>query len=122
MGKELNDEIQELLDISEKLNPKAISLMRCLILGLLSYFSDGIQYRELKSALKTSDGRLIANLNELRAMNYVRKSEVEVDQKKVDVYFLSDQGRNELSKINEWMRKMDVVASKRDDRECQVTI
>ncbi len=115
----MNDEIQELLDISEKLNSKTISSVRCLILGLLSYFADGIQYRELKSALNLSDGKLIANLNELKAMNYIRKSEVEIDQKRVDVYFLSDQGRNELAKIIEWMKKIDRIASEGDNKKCQ---
>ena len=115
----MNDEIQNLLDISEKLNTKTISLNRCLILGLLSYFADGIQYRELKSALKISDGKLIANLNELKSMDYIKKSEVEVDQKKVDVYFLSEQGRNELAKIIEWMKKIDTVASEGNSKKCQ---
>jgi DNA-binding PadR family transcriptional regulator len=116
----MNDEIQNLLDISEKLNTKTISLIRCLILGLLSYFADGIQYRELKSALKMSDGKLIANLNELKNMDYIRKSEVEVDQKKIDVYFLNEKGRNELSKIIEWMKKIEKIASEGDGKKCQV--
>jgi DNA-binding MarR family transcriptional regulator len=75
------DEIQTLLDLSDKLNSKTITLTRSLILGLLAYFADGIQYRELKNALKISDGKLIANLNELKTMGYISKSEVQMDKK-----------------------------------------
>ena len=112
----MKDEIQELLDISEKLSSKTVTLTRCLILGLLSYFADGIQYRELKSALKMSDGKLIANLNELKTMDYIDRSEVEVDQRKIDVYFLTEKGRNELNKITEWMKKIEKIAKEGDNK------
>ena len=109
MGKLAEDEIQKLLDLSDKLSSKTVTLTRCLILGLLSYFADGIQYRELKSALKMSDGKLIANLNELKTMGNITKSEVQVDQRTIDIYSLTERGRNELNKIIEWMKTMDWI-------------
>ncbi len=118
----MNDEIQELLDSSEKLNSKTISLTRCLILGLLSYFADGIQYRELKSSLKISDGKLIANLNELKTMGYIQKSEVEIDQRRIDVYSLTQTGRNELNKIIDWMKAIEKVAKEGNNQKCQILI
>jgi DNA-binding MarR family transcriptional regulator len=118
----MKDEIQELLDLSEKLNSKTISLTRCLILGLLSYFADGIQYRELKSALKMSDGKLIANLNELKTMEYIEKAEVEIDQKKIDVYSLTEKGRNELNKVVEWMKIIEKIANEGENKKCRVIL
>ena len=43
----MNDDIHFLLDASEKLNSRIVTLTRCLILALLAYFVDGIQFREL---------------------------------------------------------------------------
>jgi DNA-binding MarR family transcriptional regulator len=113
------DEIQKLLDLSDKLSTKTVTLTRCLILGLLSYFADGIQYRELKTALKMSDGKLIANLNELRTMAYIGKSEVQVDQRTIDVYALTQKGRAELTKIIEWMKTIEKIANEGDQKKCQ---
>jgi DNA-binding MarR family transcriptional regulator len=116
------DEIQKLLDVSDKLSSKTVTLTRCLILVLLSYFADGIQYRELKSALKMSDGKLIANLNELKTMGYITKSEVEVDQRKLDIYSLTEKGRSELNKIIDWMKLIEKVANEGDSKKCQVIL
>ncbi len=118
----IEDEIQKLLDSSDKMSSKTITLTRCLILGLLSYFVDGIQYRELKTALKMSDGKLIANLNELKTMGYIGKSEAQVDQRAIDVYFLTERGRSELNKIIEWMKTIEKVAKEGDGKRCQVTL
>lgn len=115
----MNDDIYLLLEASEKLNSKIVTLTRCLILVLLSYFVDGIQFRELKAALKMSDGKLISNLNELRGMGYVEKSEVEVDRRKVDVYSLTEKGRNQLSKTIEWMKLVQKVSSE-GDKKCLI--
>ncbi len=120
-AKSVNDDLYFLLTTSEKMNSRTISLTRCQILALLSYFLDGIQYRELKSALKLSDGKLIANLNLLRTMEYIRKSEADVDQRKVDVYSLTAKGKNELNRIVEWMKFVQSVASE-GDKKCQVTL
>lgn len=117
----MNDDIYLLLGASEKLNSRVVSLARCLILALLAYFVDGIQFRELKAALKMSDGKLISNLNGLRAMGYIMKSEAEVDERKVDVYSLTDRGRIELSKIVEWMKLVKNVASEGDEK-CQMIL
>lgn len=114
------DEIQKLLNLSDKLNSKTVTLTRSLILGLLAYFTDGIQYRELKNALKMSDGKLIANLNELKTMGYISKSEVQVDQRTIDVYALTEKGRAELTKIIEWMKTIEKIANQGDEKKCQI--
>jgi len=117
----MNDDIYLLLNASEKLNSQTVSLTRCLILALLSYFVDGIQFRELKSALTMSDGKLIANLNVLRTLGYIGKSEVYVDKRKLDVYSLTAKGKSELNKITEWMKLVQTVASE-GDKKCPVIL
>ena len=106
---------------SEKLNGRIVTLARCLILALLAYFVDGIQFRELKAALKMSDGKLIANLNELKAMGYVAKAEVELDKRRVDVYSLTAKGKAELGKTVEWMKLVQKVSSEGDGK-CQLIL
>ena len=117
----MNDDVSRLLETSETLNSQVLSLTRCVILALLAYFVDGIQFRELKASLKISDGKLISNLNLLKKLGYVEKTEVEVDRKKIDVYSLNPKGRKELNKITDWMKLIEKVA-KEGDEKCQVIL
>ena len=80
-------------------------------MSLLAYFIDGLQYRELKAALKISDGKLISNLNQLKNMGYIKKNDVILDRKKLDVYSLTEEGRKEIKKIVEWMEYIKKVCS-----------
>ncbi len=120
-GVVVNDDVNRLLETSETLNSQVLSLTRCVILALLAYFVDGVQFRELKASLKISDGKLISNLKLLKKLGYVEKNEVEVDRKKIDVYSLNQKGRNELNKITEWMKIIEKVA-KEGDEKCQITL
>jgi len=99
----MNDHIRLLLELSNKINSKAISLTRMLILSLLNYFKDGLQYRQLKTALNISDGKLYANLERMIEMGYIEKSLVEIGNKELTTFFITPKGRNELSKIVELM-------------------
>src|SRR4030066_383006 len=117
----MNDDVSRLLETSETLNSQVLSLTRCVILALLAYFVDGIQFRELKASLKISDGKLISNLNLLKKFGYIEKAEVEVDRKKIDVYSLNSKGRKELNKITEWMKLIEKGA-KEGDQRCQVIL
>lgn len=114
------DQIHKLLQTSDKLNSKTVTLTRCLTLGLLTYFADGIQYRELKNALKISDGKLIANLYELKTMGYITKTEVQIDQRLIDVYSITEKGRTELTKIIEWIKTIDKIANQGEKKKCQI--
>ena len=67
-----------------------------------------------------SDGKLIANLNELKTMGYISKSEVQVDQRTIDVYALTSKGRAELTKIIEWMKIIEKIANEGDEKKCQI--
>lgn len=110
----MNSEVQLLLESYKKINSSIVSLTRCLILSLLSYFVDGIQYRELKTALNISDGKLISNLNKLHTLNYIEKFETQVDKNKIDVYILTEEGKAELTRIIEWMDLVKKVGGDRN--------
>jgi len=106
----MNDDVCLLLEKSERVNDSTLSLTRCLILTLLAYFMDGIQYRELKTALKISDGKLISNLNKLLELQYIKKFEEEINHRKINVYTLTENGRKELKRMIEWMKIINKVA------------
>lgn len=91
---------------SERINSRATSLTRCLILSLLIYFADGLQYRELKAALNISDGKLISNLNQLEKFSYIKKSTIKFDNRKLTVYSITNIGTREVKKMTEWMGLM----------------
>lgn len=93
--------VQDFIDASDKINSQTFSLPRFLVLTLLAYFEDGLQYRELKSALKVSDGKLISNLNKLRHMAYVKKYQEKIGNRKMDVYEITEEGKKEFSLIVE---------------------
>jgi DNA-binding MarR family transcriptional regulator len=120
-GSKMNDDINLLLEASETFNAQTLSSTRCVILALLAYFVDGVQFRELKASLKISDGKLISNLKLLKKFGYIEKAEVEVDRKKIDVYSLNSKGRNELNKITEWMKLIEKVA-KEGDQRCPIIL
>ena len=111
-SKLIEDEIQTLLYRFDRLSTKTVTPTRCLILSLLSYFIDGIQYRELKAALKISDGKLISNLNQLKTMGYITKTAVKIDKKTIDVYTLTEKGKKELNKIIEWTKAIETITNK----------
>ena len=106
---ETGDSIKRLFDTSKRVNSRSVSLVRTLILVLIGYSVDGIQYRELKAALKISDGQLISNLNQLVAMKYIEKQEVTIDNRKVDIYVPTEEGKDELIRITQWMNSVQNV-------------
>jgi len=102
----MKDDIQDLFLASEKLNGSVMSLLRCLILVMLSFYEDGLQYRELKSAFKISDGKLNSNLIQLIKFGYLKKDAIQFDNKKMTLYTLTIEGRNEVIIIGEWMESV----------------
>jgi DNA-binding PadR family transcriptional regulator len=117
----MNDDVSRLLETSEAINNQTMSLTRCVILALLSYFVDGVQFRELKTSLKISDGKLISNLKTLKKLGYIMKTEVEVDRKKIDLYSLSPNGRKEVGKITDWMKLFEKL-TKGGNEKCRVIL
>jgi len=100
----MKDNIQALFHESEKMNESVMSLLRCLILTLLYYYTDGLQYRELKAVFQISDGKLIHNLNQLVEFNYIEKDKISFDNKQLAVYTLTSEGQKEIEKMSDWMK------------------
>ncbi len=98
-----NQILNELIKGTERINSKACTLNRSLILGLCSYFIDGLQFRELKTGLNISDGKLNANLKALTKINYLQEAETIIDKKKVKYFSITNKGKNELGKIIDWI-------------------
>jgi DNA-binding MarR family transcriptional regulator len=100
----MKDKIQTLFHASEKMNESAMSLLRCLILTILDYYKDGLQYRELKTVFQISDGKLAHNLTQLLEFNYIEKEKISFDNKQLALYTLTSEGQKEIIKMSEWMR------------------
>ncbi|MHA1729400.1 MAG: transcriptional regulator [Promethearchaeota archaeon] len=98
------NEIEQFFQVNSILNSKVITLIRLDLMILLYYSIDGMQYRELKAALQISDGKIKSDLDNLRNMGYIRRKEVEMDNRKLTIYFLTDLGKKELEKIIKWMK------------------
>jgi len=95
--------IKKIFEKKNQINSDMFTLTRCILLALNSYFIDGLQFRELKTALKISDGNLASNLNYLIKMGYINKNEMEFDNKKLHYYTITDNGKEELKKILKWV-------------------
>lgn len=116
--RDMRDNIRMLLDTSERINSKTVSLTRCQLLALLAYFVDGLQYREMKAVLRISDGKLISNLNRLEEMGLIEKSATKLGRKKLTVYSLTPEGKKTASKIARWMNLVQKVI-KVSEKKCQ---
>ncbi|MBA7514016.1 hypothetical protein ES705_06034 [subsurface metagenome] len=95
--------IKESFEKKNQINSSTFTITRLSLLALNSYFIDGLQFRELKTALKISDGNLASNLNYLIKMGYLNKNNVVLDNKKLHFYTITNNGKEELKKIINWI-------------------
>lgn len=102
----MKDDIKTLFDASETMNGSVLSLTRSLILFMLTYYREGLQFRELKTALRVSDGKLGSNLIKLELFGYLEKRAIQFDNKKLTIYMLTPEGQIEVNKMGEWMESM----------------
>ncbi len=103
--------IESILEGYKKINSDIFTLTRILLLIFISYFKDGLQFRELKNALNISDGKLISNINKLNRMGYIKKEKITLDNKKLDIYLICEKGRKELNKIKKFTRNINQIIS-----------
>jgi DNA-binding transcriptional ArsR family regulator len=95
-----------LIEESKSLNSDVFSLTRLQLLSSLAALSpESVTYRELKAALKLSDGALYSNLKVLGAMGYITSATVTVEEKKLEAYQLTGEGRAEWERVREWLKK-----------------
>jgi DNA-binding MarR family transcriptional regulator len=102
----MKDRILGLVAESKVLNSKVFSLPRLLILTALEDLGeDGSTYRELKAGLDMEDGALFSNLVALEAMEYVKKTKVELENKEMHSYSITSEGKETLGGLRSWLRK-----------------
>ncbi|MFX1457712.1 MAG: transcriptional regulator [Promethearchaeota archaeon] len=111
MERDKENSLRNLIEKSQMINSKAFNLTRCLLLALMSFNRNGIQYRELKTLLNISDGKLKSNIDYLEELEYIKSVQVILDQRKVHIYMITDLGENELKKISDLMMIMKKVWS-----------
>lgn len=99
MMKDQENILRKLIEKSQLINSKVFNLTRYLMLALMSFNRDGFQYRELKTLLNISDGKLKSNLDYLEELEYIKSVQVSFDQRKVHIYMITDLGERELKKI-----------------------
>ena len=81
-----NQILDEIIKGTERINSKACTLNRSLLLALCYYFIDGIQFRELKTALNISDGNLSSNLRVLTKVDYLKEEELFWIKRKLNIF------------------------------------
>ena len=96
--------IKNLIENSKKINSKAFTLTRCILLALMNFNKDGLQFRELKPLLNISDGKLKSNLDFLEEVEYIQKVQILLDRKKLHIYFITEEGQSELKNMANWMK------------------
>lgn len=104
MNIEQQNFVRDLIENSKKINSKAFTLTRCILLAVMNYNKDGLQFRELISLLNISDGKLKSNLDFLGDVGYINKVQIQLDQKKMHIYLITESGERELTKIVNWIR------------------
>ena len=74
--------------------------------NLAALNTEGATYRELKASLRLDDGILYANLKVLEKMGYLATSKVKVDNKELDVFSITEQGRLEWQQVKAWLKNL----------------
>lgn len=94
----------ELLNAAKALNSKVFSLPRLELLAILSYYRpDGVEFRELKTSMGMSDGKLLSNVYALMDMGYVISEDVKVENKSLTSYKVTDEGEESWKKVHSWL-------------------
>ncbi len=115
-----NNILEEIVNGTKRINSKACTLNRSLLLALCSYFIDGIEYRELKAALNISDGKLSSNLRALIRVNYLKEEETVLDKKRIKYYLITEKGKKELEKIIEWISLIKGLLEEENENETEL--
>jgi len=102
----MNNDFLSLIKESVVLNSDVFSLIRLLLLSSIADVKeDGVTYRELKAALKVSDGALFTNLKFLQKTGYVTSEEIILEGKKLQLYKITQEGSLAWERIKNWLKK-----------------
>lgn len=94
----MEKKLKSLIDSYYSINPKIVTPIRLLILNLLKFHKDGLQFREFKEAIQISDGNLYSNLEILKGLSLINSEKVDIDNKSIEIYSLTSEGLIELKK------------------------
>jgi DNA-binding MarR family transcriptional regulator len=98
--------LQQILEEYDHINSKIFTPTRILILNLIQFHREGLQFRELKEGIKISDGNLYSNLELLKNLDLLESEKVQIDNKMLEIYTITEKGAQELAKIDSWLQKL----------------
>jgi len=98
--------LREILERYHRVNVKLFTPTRLLILHMLNFHRDGLQFRELVESIKISDGKMYSDLEILKGLDLVESEKIEIDNKKIEIYSITTNGGEELEKIRSWLKKL----------------
>ena len=102
----MEEKLKTIIEEYNSINPKLVTPTRLLILTLLKFHKDGLQFREFKESIHISDGNLYSNLEILKSISLISSEKVDIDNKTIELNSISLEGLSELDKTNEWMKKL----------------
>jgi DNA-binding PadR family transcriptional regulator len=116
VGDAMNSDFLSLIKESEALNSDVFSLIRLLLLSsIASVGADGVTYRELKAALRVSDGALFTNLKSLEKTGYVVSEEITLEGKKLQSFKITQEGLIAWERIRNWLKKFVECGGKNNE-------
>ncbi|MHA1674466.1 MAG: transcriptional regulator [Promethearchaeota archaeon] len=101
--------LKQILDEYYLINSKIFTPTRILILNLLHFHRDGLQFREMNESIKISDGNLYSNLEMLKNLTVIQSEKVQIDNKMLEIYTISEKGIQELAQIDLWLQKFKLL-------------
>lgn len=111
----MEKKLKELLEKYSSINSKIFTPTRLLILNLLKFHKDGLQFREFQESIHISDGNLYSNLELLKSLSLINSEKVDLDNKSIEIYTLSIEGLTELNKINKWLKDLQDFGDQNED-------
>jgi hypothetical protein len=107
----MEKKLQMILDEFYQINSKIFTPTRILILNLLLFHRDGLQFREFVESIKISDGNLYSNLEILKSLSVIHSEKEQIDNKMLEIYEITEKGITELKKINTWIQNMNILVN-----------
>ena len=104
-------QMNRIFESSQQIDENIFSLTKIILLFLNIYYRDGLQYRELKTMVKISDGKLISNLNKLTELELLEKEMVKIDKKELNFYRITVKGKQQVNLFLEWIDVMKLTLS-----------
>ncbi len=94
-------------NIAQLPNAKLISLPRLMLMQrLYPLGKDGACFRELKYDMALEEGVIFANLKALKKLGYIDDEEIEVNGRKMTLFYITDLGKENFEKSIIWLKEV----------------